>query len=365
MARTWTAWVVAASAACAIGSAACQGEDDGGGGGNGAGASSGGGPAARMCADGVCITEFAVVPSGIYALSGITAGPDGDVWFTGGSGVIGHVHPDGTKPIFWMPFAQSILPQHDLDGIVRGADGNLWFTDLASRTTGNREVERIAAVGRVSPSGEVAEFAVDGTASGIAAGPDGRVWVTRSSAGLDYAAVQAASANGVMTTFPMLADIHALLGEITAGPDGNLWFTTEGMGIGRITPDGQITTFAVPDQSGMDAAVVAGIGAGPDGNLWFTTYARPRAGRITPAGEVTMFDLATPEPMGRSIVTGPDGNLWSAGVTGLYRITTSGVATRFVLPTVDGFPERLAIGPDGNVWFTERNSDRIGRVTFQ
>ena len=53
---------------------------------------------------------------------------------------------------------------------------------------------------------------------------------------------------------------------ITRGPDGNVWFA-EGLAekIGRITPAGVVTEFALPP-----GTQPVQITAGPDGNLWFT-----------------------------------------------------------------------------------------------
>src|SRR5262249_5731396 len=64
--------------------------------------------------------------------------------------------------------------------------------------------------------------------------------------------------------------------QITAGADGNLWFTeSAGNRIGRITPDGTLTEFSLPNPGSP-----FGITAGPDGNLWFMEFSR--VGRITP-----------------------------------------------------------------------------------
>ncbi len=54
-----------------------------------------------------------------------------------------------------------------------------------------------------------------------------------------------------------------------AGPDGALWFTEIGAGrIGRITVDGEITEYPLPDPLARPHAVTAG----PDGALWFTEW---------------------------------------------------------------------------------------------
>src|SRR4029434_521993 len=81
----------------------------------------------------------------------------------------------------------------------------------------------------------------------------------------------------------------------TSGPDGTLWFTeTEAATIGRITPQGTIVEFPLPDPESRPTGIVAG----PDGNLWFTDTLpdimrgrqQARIGRITPTGTITTFD---------------------------------------------------------------------------
>lgn len=75
-------------------------------------------------------------------------------------------------------------------GITVGADGNLWFAEGSANK-----------VGRITPSGSVAEFAVPT----VGASPQ----------------------------------------YLTLGSDGNVWFTEHGVGkIGRITPSGSVTEFS-------------------------------------------------------------------------------------------------------------------------
>src|SRR6185312_10927689 len=55
-------------------------------------------------------------------------------------------------------------------GITAGPDGNLWFTEIAANQ-----------IARIRPSGAVTEFSLpnaDSDPSGIAAGPDGNLWFT-------------------------------------------------------------------------------------------------------------------------------------------------------------------------------------------
>jgi virginiamycin B lyase len=74
------------------------------------------------------ITEFPV-PTASAGVRGITAGPDGNLWFTEEvSGKIGMINPT-THAIteFPIPTAGS-NPQ----GITVGPDGNLWFTEFSA-----------------------------------------------------------------------------------------------------------------------------------------------------------------------------------------------------------------------------------------
>ena len=68
---------------------------------------------------------------------------------------------------------------------------------------------------------------------------------------------------GTLRVFPLPgAGSHPRL--IVTGPDGNLWFTEDAR-IGRITPQGAISEFALP------AGITLGdIVQGPDQALWFT-----------------------------------------------------------------------------------------------
>jgi virginiamycin B lyase len=112
---------------------------------------------------------------------------------------------------------------------------------------------------------------------------------------------------------------------------------------------------------------------GPDGNLWFAGIRNVSGGfvdvlgRVTPQGVVAEFELGTHSAnLGLSdIAAGPDGNLWftEGGRGKVGRITTAGQITEFDLPEGAGSATAIAAGPDGNLWFTESGAARIGRIT--
>jgi len=108
-------------------------------------------------------------------------------------------------------------------GITAGPDGNLWFTE----ELGNQ-------VGRITLAGKITEFPVPTANSqpfGITARPDGNLWFTE----FDGNAIGRITPSGSFSTFG-IPTANSRPDGITAGPDGNVWFTEENVSkIGRIT----------------------------------------------------------------------------------------------------------------------------------
>ena len=101
----------------------------------------------RMTPAGV-VTPF-TDPS-INAPGDITAGPDGNIWFTNsGSNSIGRITPAGVVSYFVGTGIAKPL------AITTGPDGNLWFTNSGSP----------ASIGRITPAGVVTTFPASGSSS--------------------------------------------------------------------------------------------------------------------------------------------------------------------------------------------------------
>lgn len=238
---------------------------------------------------------------GAYELPGVlgelATGPDGNVWFTYGSGAnaaIGRVerHSDGSATITLF---QTGLDLHSVPERIVAAGGYLWFTDLSGAEP---------ALGRVSPDGQITEFreglAADSNIIDIAAGPDGNVWFTDNGVG----AIGRITPAGQITEFtdediePFLYyrnEVDFPLQHLVAGPDGNMWFTIRrGQAVlGKITPAGEITTFR-PGEDGLASGVSAQeLAAGPNGELWFdgsiwdpaTETSRQMIARVVPGDD--------------------------------------------------------------------------------
>ena len=146
---------------------------------------------------------------------------------------------------------------------------------------------------------------------------------------------------------------------VTKGTDGNVWFSEfYADQIGRITPAGVITEFALPPLTDIE-----GITTGPDGNLWFTAPGANKVGKMTTNGVATAFPINGPNPSPRGITSGPDGNLWFVEYYGnaIGRVTPTGVITQFTIPQSESYPWWIATGKDGDLYFTESANNVIGR----
>jgi len=258
--------------------------------------------------------------------------------------------------------------------ITTGPDGNIWFTHQSTAPS---------AIGRLAPSGMAFMlFKTSTTNTGpvaIVGGSDGNVWYTK------QAGIGRMTPAGVFNEYGVPNNGDS--GGLTSGPDGNLWFTEDANKIGRISPTGAVTEFALP----VPNSFPMGIAAGSDGNLWFVESRCPGdcgndvrvtgklvIGRITPTGVITEYSTQSgnwyngPETIG--IVEGADHNMWFAEPKSnkIGRITHAGEITEFEVPSRLNDPnidplastEPLGItnGPDGNVWFVEAGPNVGGRV---
>jgi streptogramin lyase len=242
----------------------------------------------------------------------ITSGPDGNVWFTmcnvfvnnTAFNAISKVTADGVVTNYILttnpePFNAGAL----FNAITAGPDGNVWFT------YGNE------TIGKISPTGGFT-FYQPATCcrffSGITAGPDGNLWITEVNNTPKIARFTPGTLAFVEFTIP-----SGNYGQyIAAGPDGNLWFSEPvGNQVGKVTTDGHITELDL----GSMAKEPLSVTAGPDGNVWFTevnSLNGKKIARITPGGAVTEFSC----PIGHQnncapfwVTTGSDGNLWFTG----------------------------------------------------
>ena len=165
------------------------------------------------------LAEYPITTQASDPLS-VTTGPDGNIWFTEyAAGKIGKMSPNGTV-LAEYSLSSAGPGAHHPYGITTGPDGNLWFTDpvIVNGTTVT------AAVGKISTSGVIQEYAVPASSAphGIAPGPDGDLWFAESGA-MRFGRI---TPGGTITQVSLSASSRPE--SVTAGPDGMIWATESG-----------------------------------------------------------------------------------------------------------------------------------------
>jgi virginiamycin B lyase len=215
---------------------------------------------------------------------GITAGPDGAMWFVDGTH-LGRITMAGGISEFDIG--------EDVTSVAAGADGNVWFL-----------VEN--GVGRIDPSGAGATFFRDGLPQNpylqrLTPGPRGHLWFRVSGR------VGEITPAGKITVQPLRRYDET---DLAAGRDGDVWFLSTRNGITHMTPDGKVHRFGPAPTVGGNAGTydASGTAPGPDGNLWIAA-GDGRFMRMSADGEVTEYQGVGGQPTG--IISGPDRKMWS------------------------------------------------------
>ena len=235
--------------------------------------------------------------------------------------------------------------------IVAAPDGYLWFGQL------------FGALGRSTIAGEMVQrwdLSAALGASQVMVGADRGLWGTVPD---QHNLFRVDLASGVQQYFATPTRPSHPVG-ITMAADGNMWFTEENAHqIGRLDPaTGVITEYRPPHLN----SAPRGITAGPDGNVWYVGLVGGFVGRVTPAGQISEFAIAQTEDRLTGICAGPDRNLWvvGQGATRVWRVNPEGAVTEFPIPGGSRGGSQITTGPDGNLWFTMTNAHKIGRVNM-
>ncbi len=291
------------------------------------------------------ITEFPL-PDGTTPQD-IVLGPDGNLWFAEqGASKVGRVIPSDPPQIDHFPISGLTSPQN----IAVGPDGYVYV---------NGTVNGAGGIGKILPSNPATTDSEGGFGltdpRGIAPGPDGNLWLG-SGVG-DIVRVKPSDLTEVGNNITTALNIR----NLTHGPDGNMWVTDFGGTIGKVSAAG---AFNAGDTIDVPAGTTWDILSGPGGMLWYSSPDSNVVGSLTTAGVAKEYPVtAAGDQFGLTV--GADGNLWvaQAVANSIGRLTPSGVFTEFTGVTAGGRPEYIAAGPGNTLWFTEKNGNRIGRVT--
>ncbi|HTY96384.1 MAG TPA: hypothetical protein VMB91_05045 [Solirubrobacteraceae bacterium] len=281
------------------------------------------------------------IPTASSEPTGITAGPEGEVWFTERKAdAIASITQAGTVKEFPIP-----TPNAEPDQITAGADGNLWFTEPA-----------LNAIGRMTPGGEFASFPVPTPASqptGITTGPGGNVWFTE----------KASSAIGEITPAGSISEHATLFGSdgpvaLAPGRDNAIWYAgSAGNHVGYVNETNGAEGETTMGTASSEPDVIA---EGPEGAEWIGMKAFSKVARYnnlfsSPGVEYETFGAVT------ALIEGPGQMLWL--VTNSFLEEFSPVLGQEInLYQLASTPGQLVEGPEYDIWATEPGADKIARV---
>jgi streptogramin lyase len=307
---------------------------------------------------------------------GLAAAPRGGVLvgLCGGSpgqprATIGSLRPSGSRT--------TLATVESRGGpILAGEAGEVWAAGLAGGSTVT--VDRIGADGSVQtfPVGSETDPTSEVFVRGLATGGEGALWVAtgaqkdlgnaHESLGGELVRI---GPDGAIASFPLPERIEPR--GLASGPDGDAWFTadrgrfslegslSDGVGyVGRMTPAGELSLFRIP---GKDTGP-EGIAAGPDGRLWFVETGQFSEGVATigvdgkfgPRFPSRVGELggALPKDARQGLAFGPEGDAWVPTYGGLLRLTPAGQQTLFR----EAIGGAVAVGREGDPWVLEGNS---------
>lgn len=281
-------------------------------------------PIYRFNEDGT-YTTF-VLPSAIVVNS-MTAGPDGNLWFSGVyqnkkvvEGGYGFVTPSGASTLYSLPGN----PTPQLVSITSGSDGNLWIAD------------ENGAIDKVAPSnGALTTYSVGGHPYAITSSSNVQVYSDSSAAQLSTI-----DRNGKFTVYPAPQGEHpAFLARKT---DGSVLFvdsSNNSSAIGTFVPSAG--TYAAEAQA--PNAGLRYLFNGPDGNMWFSDA----YGHI---GAYLKFVLTT-SPASISLNPSACSATFTAsepGFTGTLSATTQNAGVATVVPAGGGSGQVFTVTGAGN-----------------
>ena len=315
---------------------------------------------------------ISTIPTADSGPTGITTGPDGNIWFTEANiGEIGRISYNATTHQI-LAVDPPITPANGSQpfAITVGPDENLWFTDQGTNSIGTINVHTDAVTEYPIPT-------PDSMPWGITSGPNDTIWFTEENT--NKIGMIDLNAPTITVSEPITLSSVARPFFITEGADSNLYFTEKGTSqIGRIvynatTDASSLTEYPTPTSDSEPYGITAGPGG--SSTLWYTEFGANKVGMINISTSTPSFAPEITIPTGNSgpegITAGPDGEIYfiennfASGVyihnLGIVSPTSNTVIAEIPIPTSGSAPtsitppQAITVGPDDNLWLTDSN----------
>lgn len=251
-------------------------------------------------------------------IDGLTAGPDGNVWYAGRGGDVGSITPSGNVTSFPLT-GGSICAGAKAWRIIPSADGGFWVT---IGCTGNG-----TQVAHVTTGGTIAPYNIPGLdyVNGLLLGKDGNLYVAGEMHSNGDPAIAQAIVSGATIASTSLLDVNVNGADtnftaIVQTPDGDFWATYDSCShsaIARIHPAATFASSAMSAYNTLAGCAYPAYGVVvPDGTMWFANDDYPILTRVTPGtypAAPSFSDFAmqsTVEAYEWDVTIGADGNLY-------------------------------------------------------
>lgn len=193
------------------------------------------------------------------------------------------------------------------------------------------------------------------TPSGIAVGPENRIWITRNGAVITF---DPANPEGTkqLTPVPEIGTVHS----IVKGPDNNMWVATTGKVLQIQASDPtKVQPFLVPGLDPKDIDAAGSLLAVADGSA-----GNPRIVTLTTAGVQTEYKI----PGGSQGVAGTAAGLIAFSQQGKVPEQVGLISPPTASPLIEtpggiGDPFGVALGSDEAFWFAMTGNDGVARLT--
>ena len=152
---------------------------------------------------------------------------------------------------------------------------------------------------------------------------------------------------------------------VSNAPQDHIWISEHGLRrIGRVVYTSSVDYTLTEYDVGVSPVELAASGT----DVWFTVPTRNQVGRLDVAsGAVSLFDLPSPQAGPADVAIDANGGVWvterEADRIARVSVSPTIAITEYIVPVSGSLPEGIAPAQDGSVWFAAGGTGYLWRLT--